>query len=63
MVHGLLLLWITKGESMARRSRYNGYMEGLEQLKKKHEKRSAISKEKSLTRKLNQYRKEVKENE
>ncbi len=48
---------------MARRSRYNGYMEGLEQQKKKHEKRSAISKEKSLTRKLNQYRKEVKENE
>lgn len=48
---------------MARRSRYNGYMEDLEQLKKKHEKRRAISKEKSLTRKLNQYRKEVKENE
>lgn len=48
---------------MARKSRYIGYMESLGQLKKKHEKRRQISKEKSLTRKLNQYRKAVKENE
>ena len=40
---------------MARKSRYMGYVEGLEQLKAKHEKRRKIEKEKSLTRKLNQY--------
>ena len=45
---------------MARKSRYMGYVEGLEQLKAKHEKRRKI--EKSLTRKLNQYKKEVREN-
>ena len=43
---------------MARKSRYMGYVEGLEQLKAKHEKRRKIEKEKSLTRKLNQYKKE-----
>ncbi|XME01187.1 hypothetical protein QYZ88_010740 [Lachnospiraceae bacterium C1.1] len=47
---------------MARKSRYIGYVEGLEQLKAKHEKRRKIEKEKSLTRKLNQYKKEVREN-
>ena len=44
---------------MARKSRYMGYVEGLEQLKAKHEKRRKIEKEKSLTRKLNQYKKEL----
>lgn len=48
---------------MARKSRYMGYVEGLEQLKVKHEKRRKIEKEKSLTRKLNQYKKEMRENE
>ena len=48
---------------MARKSRYMGYVEGLEQLKAKHEKRRKIEKEKSLTRKLNQYKKEVRDNE
>ena len=42
---------------MARKSRYMDYVEGLEQLKAKHEKRRKIEKEKSLTRKLNQYKK------
>jgi len=56
-------LLIMEGARMARKSRYIGYMESLGQLKKKHEKRRQISKEKSLTRKLNQYRKAVKENE
>ena len=51
-----------KGHVMARKSRYMGYVEGLEQLKAKHEKRRKIEKEKSLTRKLNQYKKEVREN-
>ena len=50
------------GQSMARKSRYMGYVEGLEQLKAKHEKRRKIEKEKSLTRKLNQYKKEMREN-
>ena len=50
------------GQIMARKSRYMGYVEGLEQLKAKHEKRRKIEKEKSLTRKLNQYKKEVREN-
>lgn len=50
------------GQIMARKSRYMGYVEGLEQLKAKHEKRRKIEKEKSLTRKLNQYEKEVREN-
>ena len=31
---------------MARKSRYMGYVEGLEQLKSKHEKRRKIGKEK-----------------
>ena len=44
---------------MARKSRYMGYVEGWEQLKAKHEKRRKIKKEKSLTRKLNQYKKET----
>ena len=39
-----------------------GYIEGLAQLKAKHEKRRKIIKEKSLTKKLNQYKQEVKEN-
>lgn len=47
---------------MAKKSRYLGYIEGLEQLKAKHEKRREIFKEKSLTKKLNQYKREVKEN-
>ena len=50
------------GQIMARKSRYMGYVEGLEQLKVKHEKRRKIEKEKSLTRKLNQYKKEMREN-
>ena len=50
------------GQIMASKSRYMGYVEGLEQLKAKHEKRRKIEKEKSLTRKLNQYKKEVREN-
>lgn len=47
---------------MAKKSRYMGYIEGLAQLKEKHEKRREIIKEKSLTKKLNQYKQEVKEN-
>ncbi|WP_155895215.1 hypothetical protein [Lachnospira multipara] len=47
---------------MARKSRYIGYVEGLVQLKAKHEKRRRFEKEKSLTRKLNQYKNEVREN-
>lgn len=48
---------------MARKSRYMGYINGYEQLKEKHERRRKINKEKSLTKKLNQYKKEVKDNE
>ena len=47
---------------MAKKSRYMGYIEGFAQLKAKHEKRREIIKEKSLTKKLNQYKQEVKEN-
>ena len=52
-----------EGKFMARKSRYMGYINGYEQLKEKHERRRKINKEKSLTKKLNQYKKEVKDNE
>jgi hypothetical protein len=48
---------------MARKSRYMGYVNGYEELKEKHAKRREIKKEKSLTKKLNQYKREVKDGE
>ena len=57
------LLFMNMEAYMARKSRYMGYINGYEQLKEKHERRRKINKEKSLTKKLNQYKKEVKDNE
>ena len=47
---------------MAKKSRYLGYIEGYGNLNDIHKTRKRYSKEKSLTKKLNQYKKEVKKN-
>ena len=41
-----LSFFVMEEKYMARKSRYIGYVEGLEQLKAKHEKRRRIEKEK-----------------